>query len=676
MKKLLRTLLLCLFCSLLLAVTASAETAENRESSPISYVGLSARTRTDYVGLRSLYAVDRAKIAALEENGHRVTYGALMGIGEENGEAVLSHADMTVAVEGDTVVAYGAGTRGYRTAAVVVYDTENGYGASGIYVSHGVTADIFAYTTLYTAENETVQKLKETALVYRAFLIVDGTVTYVDAISDVFGGDTGYGTATSLYELSTYLGSREAGDTDAGYQNHVNIRKVISLCMNTSATIGNGVDTIDVSDTYTLRDMKSGIYTAYADAAFSVTVNGVTAKESDGTLSVRLAEGDNTVTVASDDALTQIFFYSTAELPVEDSYRISGDDMTVREGGSYRLYAVYTADADEILSVTLGDEAYALSLYTGSGFVSSSTFTLAAGTFAASLVARDATVDVYLVRESHTVSLVGKDGDILSVQKVYDGKSAVVPTVYFGDDLLYFDGETENVTEDRMLYGFFGSQFDYTLVGDTATLTAYTGSHDRLILPETLDGYRVTAVAAGALDAATQSSYLYIPESIVTLESGALSACTSLSEIAVNARNTAFTAKDGDLYTKDEKTLVRLAVASAPTMIKIESGVTAIGDYALCGATSKNVLLPASIISIGKGAFSNMKKLVAVYYSGSITAWNGVSVAGGNSNISMSTLYYYSATRPSSGDENNYWYYNKNGNVAIYQNSSWTPPVA
>lgn len=669
MKKLLQIFLLCLFCSLLLAVTAGAETAQSGENTAISYIGLSVRTRGDYAGLRSIYKVDNRLVAALEADGHRVTYGALMGVGEENGVAVLTHADMTVAAVGGRIVAYGNGTENYRCRAVVVYDSENGYGASGAYVSENADASLFAYTTLYTHQSETVEKMKNTALVYRAFLIVDGSVTYVDAIGETFN------TASSLYAVSAYFASHEPSVGEADYRMHPSIRRVLALCMNGEGTVGNGVDAIDLSVSHTLSDMKSGIYTVIADGALSLTVNGVTATGSDGYLSVRLEEGDNILTFASDSEITQVSFYLAADLPVEDTFALSDGSLTLENGGRYRLYAVYTASHDETLSVTVGDETQTLSLYMGSGYTSTA-FTLPEGTVTTSLSAAAATVDFYLVRVSHTVSLAGLDGEVLSLQKVYDGDSAVLPTMYFATDLLYFDGSIENVTEDRRLCGFFGSQFAYTLSGDTATLTAYTGSHDRLILPEALDGYRVTAVAADALSAATGCSYLYVPESIVTLESGALAACTSLIEIAVDEKNTAFTAKNGDLYTKDEKTLVRLAVGEAPNMITVESGVTAIGDYAFSGATSKSVLLPTSVVSIGKGAFSGMKRLVAVYYSGSASAWSGVAVASGNNLISASTLYYYSATKPSSSDENNYWYYNKNGNVAIYQNSSWTPPVA
>ena len=119
MKRIICVFVLFLLCMLPVCVTAAADTPADTEG-VISYIGLSARTRTDYVGLRSLYSADHARISDLEAAGHRVTYGALMGVGYENEDAVLSVEDMTVKIEGDRIVAYGAGTRDYRTAAVVV----------------------------------------------------------------------------------------------------------------------------------------------------------------------------------------------------------------------------------------------------------------------------------------------------------------------------------------------------------------------------------------------------------------------------------------------------------------------------------------------------------------------------------------------------------------------------
>ena len=670
MKRLFHVFLFLLLFAGLFCVTAAADAPADTDG-VISYVGLSVRTRGDYVGLRSLYEVDDARIAALEDAGHRVTYGALMGIGEENGTAVLSRADMTVSVADGEIVAYGAGTRGYRCAAVTVYDTDGGYHATNVYASFGTRGRQFAFTTLYTGESESVAKLRDTAVVYRAFLIVDGVATYIDAVGDTFGDG-----ASSLYDISSYFATHEPVAGERDFRMHPSIRRVLSLCMNDTATLGNGSDAIDLSVTHTLSDMRSGVYSVYADAPLSLTVNGVTVAGQDGYLSLYLSEGDNAVSVACDTSLTYISFRMDAELPVEDSYCISDGDIMLREGGAYRLYAVYTADGEETLSVTLGDTAQSLSLFAGSGYVISDSVTLSAGALTVSVSETDAEALLYLVRVSHEVSLVGKTGDIISRQKVYDGESAVIPTAHFGSDLLYFDRSTEQITADTVLYGFFRSQFDYETDGDAATLTAYTGSHDRLILPDTLDGYRVTAIAADALASATAATYLYLPDSIVTLESGALAPCTALCEIAVGEGNTAFAAKNGSLYSRDGKTLVRLAVGgTSGTIIEIESGVTALADYALVGANAKSVLLPTSVTVIGRSALSGMKRLVAVYYAGSLAAWGDVSVESGNGNINTSTLYYYSATKPASGDENNYWYY-KNGSIAVYQNSSWTPPVA
>lgn len=74
----------------------------------------------------------------------------------------------------------------------------------------------------------------------------------------------------------------------------------------------------------------------------------------------------------------------------------------------------------------------------------------------------------------------------------------------------------------------------------------------------------------------------------------------------------------------------------------------------------KTVVLPKSLVSIGKGVFGKdewykYKQLEGVYYCGSAEDWAKVTVAENNERLDEATTYFYSETSPESSG--NYWRY-------------------
>ena len=104
--------------------------------------------------------------------------------------------------------------------------------------------------------------------------------------------------------------------------------------------------------------------------------------------------------------------------------------------------------------------------------------------------------------------------------------------------------------------------------GRGATITGYEGSETNIVIPETVDGYKVTGISWRAFEGNTDITSVTIPSSVTVIEEAAFVGCTSL------------------------------------TSVTISNGVTTIGDYAFSGCTSlATITIPSSVTSIGWGAF-------------------------------------------------------------------------
>lgn len=120
-----------------------------------------------------------------------------------------------------------------------------------------------------------------------------------------------------------------------------------------------------------------------------------------------------------------------------------------------------------------------------------------------------------------------------------------------------------------------------------------------------------------------------------------------------------------------------LAHITVPKTDASGNPVVAIGDRAFAGTASlMSIVLPKTLTDIGKDVFGGCSSLAAIYFAGSYAEWQAISIDGSNDGVIDPTMvYYYNDKTPSSSDTNNYWYYNKNGVITIYD-PSWTPPVS
>ncbi len=75
------------------------------------------------------------------------------------------------------------------------------------------------------------------------------------------------------------------------------------------------------------------------------------------------------------------------------------------------------------------------------------------------------------------------------------------------------------------------SSFNYEIINEQVTITAYTGSEQQVIIPDLLAGYPVGAIAAQAFLNSATLQKITLPATVTTIGDSAFSGCTSLEAV-------------------------------------------------------------------------------------------------------------------------------------------------
>ena len=216
---------------------------------------------------------------------------------------------------------------------------------------------------------------------------------------------------------------------------------------------------------------------------------------------------------------------------------------------------------------------------------------------------------------------------------------------------------------------YTSGDYTYTLSGDEATITGYSGNRTIVTVPDELDGHPVTAIGRAAFfmhgeivsltisdgiktigdmafhdcnaidelnlgkDVETigmNAFYhlfflqeLHLPASVSSIGTNAFSGSERLKTITVDSANTHFTAVDNVLYNKDMTELIRYASKKTDTAYTVPDGVTVIDNGAFFyAATLEEITLPASLTLINEAAFDSVTGLQTVRYDDYEETWN------------------------------------------------------
>ena len=174
----------------------------------------------------------------------------------------------------------------------------------------------------------------------------------------------------------------------------------------------------------------------------------------------------------------------------------------------------------------------------------------------------------------------------------------------------------------------------------------------------------VTSIGYRAFDDCTSLASVMIPNSVTSIGRYAFFDCKSLTSINVDENNANYSSQDGVLFNKGKTKLIQYPIGNTRTSYYIPNSVISIGEWAFEDCRSlTSVTIPNSVTSIDKYAFSSCKNLTSVkiantvtnigegafsycyslkdvYYTGSETEWNEITIGSSNDYLKKATIHY------------------------------------
>ena len=181
--------------------------------------------------------------------------------------------------------------------------------------------------------------------------------------------------------------------------------------------------------------------------------------------------------------------------------------------------------------------------------------------------------------------------------------------------------------------------YSYKILNDgTLRLYQYEGTDTNIVVPDTIDGRKVTVLGNSTFQYCTQASDIEsvtLPDSLTTIEKNAFYNCeklksvtipqnvssiglaafveglseSSLTEIKVDPENPYFSEKDGVVFSKDGTKLIVFPSGRSGDY-QIPDGTVSVGDYAFYYCVNvSSITVPGSVRSLGEGTFGNCSSL-------------------------------------------------------------------
>ena len=153
----------------------------------------------------------------------------------------------------------------------------------------------------------------------------------------------------------------------------------------------------------------------------------------------------------------------------------------------------------------------------------------------------------------------------------------------------------------------------------------------------------VTSIGDWAFSSCGGLTSIVIPDSVGSIGVASFAGCNSLTKIIVDEDNAYYKSIDGNLYSKDGKTLVQYAIGKTGTTFTIPDSVEVLGDRAFADCDSlatvtignsvevlgdyvfyycsnlTSIVIPDSVTSIGEGAFA-CSSLTSIVIPDSVTS--------------------------------------------------------
>ncbi len=178
----------------------------------------------------------------------------------------------------------------------------------------------------------------------------------------------------------------------------------------------------------------------------------------------------------------------------------------------------------------------------------------------------------------------------------------------------WFDKDVEKFSNDHKPYYCYDIQvqegdFIFTYSNGVAP-RQYVGQSGDWVIPSSAVNMPVTGVSFDLFNAYSTVETLYIPETLKNLEYTGLTYCSRLKKIEVAENNEYFASVDGVLFDKSISNLLIYPTGKEETSFAISDTIKQLGESVFERNTNlTDVLIPASVTSIGKAPFNDNSKI-------------------------------------------------------------------
>ena len=185
-----------------------------------------------------------------------------------------------------------------------------------------------------------------------------------------------------------------------------------------------------------------------------------------------------------------------------------------------------------------------------------------------------------------------------------DGVTVIVVAGTAGEEY----AKAANVKYEYVRQETPAEDFTYTIENGECTITRYTGDDADVVIPEMIEGGKVTGIGDKAFYKCESLTSISIPNGVTSIGNSAFYYCKSLTSISIPDSVTSI----GDSAFFDCICL---------TSISIPDSVTSIGGWAFFDCTSlASISIPDSVTSIGYSAFTNCTSLTSISIPDSVTS--------------------------------------------------------
>ena len=137
-----------------------------------------------------------------------------------------------------------------------------------------------------------------------------------------------------------------------------------------------------------------------------------------------------------------------------------------------------------------------------------------------------------------------------------------------------------------------------------------------IVIPETVDGKKVTTISASAFYGCETVTAIQIPATVQKIGDLAFAGCPNLTYIAVSEGNSAYRDEGGVLYSADGSTLIAYPASRGGTSVYIGKQVKRVSAMAFYGC----------------------KYLSVVYYAGTAAEWEQIVIGSGNYSLIVAAV--------------------------------------